>query len=170
MSDQPNRNLEVIRRFYEAFNEHDGETMAACYAPEATFEDPVFGELTGVQAGNMWRLLTGRSTDLRVELAEHEAVGDRGSARWVARYTFRPTKRPVTNVISSSFRFEAGRIVEQVDRFSFYRWATQALPFVGIALGWSPVMRLAMRRRARQDLARFTDRRGGGPPKTAKSE
>ena len=54
-------NDELIERFYAAFNAKDGATMAACYAPDARFHDPVFGDLTGEQAGAMWRMLTGRA-------------------------------------------------------------------------------------------------------------
>lgn len=52
--------------------------MAACYAPDVRFSDPVFGELRGAQAGDMWRMLAERATDLRVELPEHEAGDERG--------------------------------------------------------------------------------------------
>jgi hypothetical protein len=44
-------NEELIRRFYEALDRHDGEAMAACYAPGARFEDPAFGELDGARGG-----------------------------------------------------------------------------------------------------------------------
>lgn len=159
MSDQ--RNGQVIRRLYEAMDAHDGDTMAACYTPDAGFEDPVFGPLTGEQAGDMWRMLTSRSKDLRVELAEQGGEGDRGSARWIARYTFGPTGRAVRNDIRASFRFRDGLIVEHVDRFSFYRWARQALGPMGVFLGWAPPMRLALRRRALEDLAKFSQRAGG---------
>ena len=154
---------DTIRRLYEAMDAHEGDAMAACYAPDARFEDPVFGPLTGEEAGNMWRMLTSRSKDLRVDLAEHEAQGDRGSARWIARYTFGPTGRQVTNDIQASFRFRDGLIVEHTDRFSFYRWARQALGPMGLLLGWAPPLRLALRRRALEDLAKFSRKRAGGP-------
>ena len=35
----------VVNRFYEAFARGDAAGMAACYHPEATFEDPAFGPL-----------------------------------------------------------------------------------------------------------------------------
>ena len=142
---------------------HDGDAMAACYAPDARFEDPVFGPLTGDEAGDMWRLLTSRSEDLRVELAQNETAGDRGSARWIARYTFGPTGRRVTNDIRASFRFRDGLIAEHTDRFSFYRWARQALGPLGVFLGWAPPLRLALRRRALEDLAKFSRKRARGP-------
>jgi ketosteroid isomerase-like protein len=137
---------------------HDGDAMAKLYAPDGRFRDPAFGELTGAEAGDMWRMLTGRSEDLRVELAEHEADDDTGTARWIARYTFR-TGRPVTNDIRAEFQFRDGKITEHRDSFSFWRWSRQALGPVGLALGWTPLLRAAVRKRARADLADF--RRAG---------
>src|SRR4051794_35435274 len=42
---------ELIERFYAAFDRRDGVAMAADYAPEGHFRDPVFGDLTGAEAG-----------------------------------------------------------------------------------------------------------------------
>ena len=151
-------NAELIRQLYEAMDRHDGDAMAKLYAPDGRFRDPAFGELTGAEAGDMWRMLTGRSEDLRVELAEHEADGDTGTARWIATYTFR-TGRPVTNEVRAEFRFRDGKITEHRDSFSFWRWSRQALGPVGLALGWTPLLRAAVRKRARADLADF--RRAG---------
>ena len=150
------QNIATIERFYGAFDEKDGETMAACYAPDARFEDPAFGELTGEEPGAMWRMLTGRAEDLSVELAEHDADEATGTARWIATYTFGATGRHVVNDIRAEFRFaDDGRFAEHVDRFSFWRWSRQALGPVGLMLGWSPLLRAATRRRARGDLERF---------------
>ncbi len=146
-------NAEVIERLYAAMNRKDGEAMAQLYAADARFHDPAFGELTGDEAGDMWRMLTGRATDLEVELAEHEADGDRGSAHWIATYTFN-TGRPVVNDIHARFRFRDGKIVEHEDSFSFFRWARQALGPPGFVLGLPP-MSLLVRRKARGDLAEF---------------
>jgi len=153
-----NGNAETIRALYEALDRHDGDAMAALYAPDARFRDPAFGELSGEEAGDMWRMLTSRAEDLSVELVEHAAQGERGSARWIARYTFTTTGRPVVNDVRARFRFEDGLIAEHEDSFSFHRWARQALGPIGLALGWAPPLRLAVRRRARGDLARFRER------------
>jgi ketosteroid isomerase-like protein len=67
------RNRETIRRFYAAFDAGDAETMAACYSPDVHFSDPVFPDLNGGEAADMWRMLTGRAEDLSVELAAHDA-------------------------------------------------------------------------------------------------
>src|SRR3954447_5509941 len=107
-------NRELIERFYEAFARRDGDAMAACYAPGARFHDPAFGELTGEQPGAMWKMLTGRAKDLTVRLAEHQAGDERGSANWVADYTF-STGRRVHNDVQATFRFAGGLIAEHDD-------------------------------------------------------
>jgi len=143
----------IITALYDALDSGAGDAMAMLYAPDARFRDPAFGELTGAEAGDMWRMLTSRATDLDVELAEHEADGERGSARWIATYTFR-TGRPVVNEIRARFRFRDGKIVEHEDSFPFHRWARQALGPAGWVLGLFP-FRLLIRRQARADLKRF---------------
>ena len=150
-------NAKLIADFYEAFDRKDGEAMARAYAPDARFRDPAFGELSGEEAGDMWRMLTSRATDLRVELPEHEARGDEGTARWIANYTFR-TGRHVTNHIRARFRFRDGRIVEHEDSFSFHKWARQALGPAGWVLG-VPVARGLVRGKARGDLESYRSER-----------
>lgn len=147
---------QLIERFYRAFDECDGDTMAACYAPDVRFSDPVFTDLRGRRAGAMWRMLTEGATDLRVELLEHEAGESSGSAHWRAHYTFTETGRPVVNDVDATFRFRDGLIVEHRDEFSFHRWARQALGPVGLLLGWTPPVRSKVRRRAAARLDAFT--------------
>lgn len=158
MHNQANANL--IERFYTAFAERDGAEMAACYAPHAHFSDPVFTDLDGRQAGAMWRMLTERGKDLKIDLVEHEADEAGGSARWIARYTFGETGRPVINEVCANFGIENGRIVDHHDDFSFYDWSKQALGPPGLLLGWTPVIRSAVRKKARSQLDRFISKNG----------
>ena len=150
-------NARLIRDLYEAMDRHDGEAMARLYDPEGRFSDPAFGELSGAEAGDMWRMLTGRAEDLRVELAEHSADGDAGTAHWIARYTFTRTGRPVVNDVRARFRFREGRILEHRDSFPFWGWARQALGPAGLVLGLPP-MSLLIRSQARKDLSQFRER------------
>lgn len=157
------RNEQTVRRLYEGLDRHNGEMMAGCYADGATFSDPVFPELHGDQARDMWRMLTSRATDLAVELPEAKADDEAGAARWIATYTFGATGRKVTNRVRSDFRFdERGLIVEQRDDFPFWTWSRQALGLPGLVLGWSPMLRSKVRASAAAELARFrADRRAG---------
>lgn len=145
-------NAELLTRFYAAFDRRDGDAMAACYAPDARFSDPVFPDLRGAEPGAMWRMLTSRADDLRVELLDRSADDTAGSARCMARYTFAQTGRPVVNHIQSTFVFAGGLIVEQHDTFDFHRWARQALGLPGLLLGWTPLLRSSVQARARKSL------------------
>jgi ketosteroid isomerase-like protein len=148
-------NRATIERFYAAFAACNGAAMTACYAPGAHFQDPAFGDLEGDDIGAMWRMLTGRATDLVIELHEHDANEDSGRARWIARYTF-STGRPVVNDIQAKFRFdEAGRIVDHVDDFDFRRWAKQALGTKGTLVAYLPPLRAKARAQALGQLEDF---------------
>ena len=156
MAGQAERNEATIRKLYAGLDAHDGDAMASCYAPDGRFSDPVFPELTGAQAGDMWRMLTSRATDLAVELPEAKADAEAGAARWIATYTFGATGRNVVNRVRSDFRFdEEGLIAEQQDDFHFWRWSRQALGPAGLALGWTPLLRSKVRANAAAELARF---------------
>ena len=153
MTDQSN--LSLLDEFYAAFARLDGVAMAQCYAPDATFSDPVFVGLRGEQPGGMWRMLTSRAKDLSVELVSRDAEETAGSAHWIAHYRFAQTGRPVVNDVRSTFRFADGLIVDQVDEFSFHRWSRQALGLPGLLLGWTPLLRGSVQRKARAGLDKY---------------
>jgi hypothetical protein len=142
---------EVVERFYAAFDRRDGEAMAAAYAPDGHFRDPVFGDLTGAEAGAMWRMLTRTARDLKVELAEH----DERSAHWIATYTFSATARQVVNDVRATFVIQEGLIVDHVDAFSFWKWSRQALGTQGLLLGWTPFLRRKVGGTAKAGLDKF---------------
>ena len=155
MVDDPAIHTALISRFYDAFGRRDHAAMASCYAPDATFRDPVFGELRGDEVRSMWRMLCERGTDLEISYRDVTADEERGSAHWDADYTFTATGRRVHNSIDASFVFSDGLIAEHVDRFSFWAWTRQALGPVGILLGWSPPVQGKVRAQARQNLDEF---------------
>jgi hypothetical protein len=137
--------------------------MAACYAPDATFEDPVF-QVAGEDVGDMWRMLTERGTDLRILYR----IVDDAHVEWTADYTFE--EHPVHNEIRSAFDFAPdGRIAKQVDTFDFPRWAAQALGWKGKAFGRSGFLRSAVRKTTASALAKWQHRRAedASPPAPA---
>lgn len=148
-------NEATVRRLYEALGRKDGATMASCYAPDATFEDPAFGRLEGEQVGGMWRMLTANATDLAVELAFVQADDDAATAKWIATYTFSRTGRRVRNVGKAHFEMRDGAILAHVDAFPFWRWSRQALGAPGWLMGWTPMLRSKVRGNARRQLERF---------------
>jgi hypothetical protein len=153
MSAEANR--ETIERLYQAFGQRNGAAMTACYAIGAHFRDPAFGDLEGEDVGAMWRMLTGRASDLTIELHEHEADEETGSAHWIARYTF-STGRPVVNDIQARFRFAPdAKIVDHVDEFDFRNWAKQALGPSGHLVALLPPLRAKARAKAVEQLEAY---------------
>lgn len=155
---------ELITRFYAAFDLLDGESMQACYAPDAHFEDEVF-TLDGAQRiGGMWRMLCDatRAGDREVWRIEVSDITER-SAHWEAHYRFSATGRLVHNVIDAEFEFGPdGLIRRHRDRFGFWRWSRQALGAPGWLLGWTPFLRQKVQARARGNLERYLAPRSGG--------
>ena len=150
-------NEELLTEFYRAFQRKDVDAMAACYAADVRFGDPVFPDLKGAQVGRMWRMLLAGGKDLEFEFRDVKADAERGSAHVEARYTFSRTGRAVHNVIESRFRFRQGLIVEQRDSFGFWRWSRQALGTTGRLLGWTPLVKKTVRKQAAERLAAFHD-------------
>ncbi len=148
-------NVEVIQAFYAAFQKHDAEAMGLLYHPEVTFSDPVFQKLDAQQARRMWKMLCFGGKDLQVELMRCEAQGDIGSADWEAKYTFTKTGKFVHNKVHSAFHFRDGLIYSQVDEFDFWRWTRMALGMTGRLLGWTPMLKSAIRTQVRHALATF---------------
>jgi ketosteroid isomerase-like protein len=145
----------ALKRFYEAFARRDGETMAALYAPEATFEDPVF-RLSGPDIGKMWVGLTRSAKDFSVQFTVAKAGAGTGVVEWTARYLF-GGKNPVVNVIVSEIEMRDGLIVRQEDAFDFPRWAEQALGLAGRLFGRTEWLRRSVSKNAAARL--------GVPPK-----
>jgi ketosteroid isomerase-like protein len=144
-------NAALLERFYAAFARRDAPVMAACYAPDARFTDPVF-DLTGVAVGAMWSMLCERGRDLTLEWRDIRADDATGAAHWEPRYRFSATGRPVHNIIDSAFTFNAGLIESHVDTFDLWRWSRMALGAKGVLLGWSPFVGNAIRAQAKRGL------------------
>lgn len=149
------QNLALITRFYEAFARLDAQAMVACYADDVVFSDPVFGELRGQEAGDMWRMLTSRAKAFSVRFDDVRADERSGAAHWVATYLFSQTGRTVVNDIQARFVFRDGKISEHRDHFDLWRWSRQALGAKGVLLGWTPLVQNAIKAQARKGLAAF---------------
>ena len=149
----------LIEKFYQAFQRRDGEAMAACYGPAVRFSDPVFPNLEGERAKDMWRMLCLRAEDLRVEFSNVSADDAHGSAHWEAHYSFSRTKRKVHNIIDAHFHFHNGLISEHIDSFGFWRWSRQALGLPGVLLGWTPLIQGAVRKQAAAGLDAFAQQK-----------
>jgi len=150
----------AVEHFWESLGAKDADEMAACYAADATFEDEVF-QLRGAECGMMWRMLFQGAADLRVKVHPLR-MEDNGVAHytWEAWYTFTATGRPVHNRIPTRLVLRNGKIIDHHDRFPFYRWSRQALGAKGWLLGWTPLVRMAVRKQARKRLDKWMAAQG----------
>ena len=155
-------NAKLIEKFYKAFAKRDGKAMAACYADDATFKDPVF-TLEGWRIGAMWRMLCERGKDLKVKFSNVRGDDGGGSAHWNATYTFSVSGRKVQNSIDATFEIRDGLIVHHEDRFDLHAWATQALGMKGRLLGGTPMMKKRIRAAAKKALDEYAKEKGLAP-------
>jgi ketosteroid isomerase-like protein len=153
-------NAQLIESFYRAFQKCDAETMAACYTDDIAFSDPVFPNLQGRDAGDMWRMLTSRAVNFSLVFDGVEANDQTGRAHWVATYTFSQTGNTVVNDISAQFEFRNGKIAKHTDDFDLWKWARQALGAKGMLLGWTPLVKNAIRQQGAKGLALFQKKSG----------
>ena len=158
-----------LANFYAAFAQLDADAMAACYAPDAQFDDEVFSLRGHAQVSGMWRMLCeatqARNRDAwKLVCSGIEADGQRGKAHWKADYRFSASGRQVRNAIDSEFEFnEAGLITRQHDRFNFWSWTRQALGIPGVLLGWTPFFRKMVKTQAAANLEKYLRQRKTDP-------
>jgi ketosteroid isomerase-like protein len=151
-------NEKVIHDLYEAFARLDADGMAKCYHPDVQFTDTVFPMLKGPEVMGMWRMLTSRAKDFTLTHDQVSADDAGGRAHWEAKYLFSKTGRRVHNRIDAVFAFRDGLIIRHIDRFSFWRWAAQALGPIGLVMGWFPPLKWKVRKQAREGLQQFMER------------
>lgn len=149
----------LIQQFYSAFQQLDAETMATCYANDVQFSDPVFTQLQGAEASEMWRMLTSKAQNFSLTFDGIRANDQSGQAHWIATYTFSQTGRTVVNDIHASFIFKDGKIVRHQDHFNLWKWAHQALGIKGLLLGWTPFLQNAVRAQAAKGLKIFRSKK-----------
>jgi len=151
-------NAALIEHLYASFARRDAAAMAACYAADAHFRDPVF-DVEGEEVAAMWTMLCERGRDLVVEWRDVKADDATGSAHWEARYTFSVTGRKVHNFVEAQFTFRDGLIVTHTDKFDLWRWSRMALGAKAVVLGWTPFVKKAIRSEARRGFDIWLARR-----------
>nr|WP_162569877.1 nuclear transport factor 2 family protein [Variovorax sp. SRS16] len=161
---RPMQNEDTIHRFYDAFAKLDADTMAACYAPDASFDDEAFSLRGRREIGGMWKMLCegtrAKGADVwQLSYRDVQADATGGQAHWDAHYRFSATGRIVDNAIDARMHFTPeGLIATHRDRFDFWRWSRQALGLPGLLLGWSPMLKKKVRATAAANLATYLAR------------
>jgi hypothetical protein len=156
----------TIQTLYTAFANLDAAGMGACYAEEVRFEDEAFQLEGKAEVMAMWSMLIdtvkakGRDA-WKLEFSQIHVHGSTGTAHWEPTYLFTATGRIVHNIIDAEFVFNAqGLIIQQRDRFDFWRWSRQALGAPGMLRGWSAMLRNKVKQQAMANLRKYQKTKG----------
>lgn len=153
-------NVEIINRFYTAFQNLDAATMNSCYSEDIVFSDPVFGLLRGDEVRAMWEMLCKSAKDFSLTYSNVELLDDEyASCNWTATYIFSKTGKQVVNHIKAYMRLKDGMIIEHSDAFKLSKWAGQALGWKGSLFGWMKWFRKSIQKNARKSLLKFMNDR-----------
>ena len=129
--------------------------MAECYHRDIQFSDPVFPNLQGSNAMEMWNMLCTQAKGFELKYSGIKADDHEGIAYWEAKYDFSRTGRRVHNRVEANFQFQEGKIIWHQDIFSFWKWSFMALGITGLLLGWTPIVRNKVQRQASNNLEKF---------------
>jgi ketosteroid isomerase-like protein len=152
------KNKQLIRTFYQSFQNKDYKAMQNCYADDAIFNDAIFKNLDSKQVKAMWEMLITRGKNFSLTFDKLKANANAGSADWTATYTFSATNRKVINQVKANFVFENNKIIKHTDDFDFYKWSGQALGLSALLLGWTSFLKAKVQRSAMKGLEDFMKR------------
>jgi steroid delta-isomerase-like uncharacterized protein len=80
--------LAIAQRYFDGWNAHDAEAIAATFAPGGTYTDPTVSDLDGAATGAYALSLVAAFPDLRFDLFSTAETDDGGvAAQWVMRGT-----------------------------------------------------------------------------------
>ena len=150
----PTAEQSIATKCYEAFVRKDAAAMAAFYSDDVAFSDPVFTDLKGQDAKDMWRMLC-TSGDLKVQFSVKSQTAGVVKIKWIADYTFSKTKRFISNHIEATLEIKDGKTVRHIDHFDFYVWARQAFGPIGLLIGWTPFFKSKVQKIAMRSLRQF---------------
>jgi hypothetical protein len=115
-------NEKTLVKLYSAFANADASMMSACYHPDITFHDPIFGLLKGKNVSKMWKMLIdGNKGGIKIDTCNIKADEHAGSVQWTATYSYSKTNRKVINIIQARFHFHDGLIIEHTYYFDIWK-------------------------------------------------
>ena len=150
--------MSPAQEFYSALKRCDPDAMTALYSSDIEFHDPAFGPLKRERAKDMWRMLCGAQTDLKLEFDVLEESEINAKVKWVAMYTFGKEKRLVVNQAVAHLSIENGLIVKHLDDFNLHKWARQALGLKGALLGWTGFFKAQLQKQTNSRLDRWREK------------
>lgn len=131
----------VAEAYIQAGTVHDTEALYNLFSEDATFSDPIFGDLDAM--GNLGKLGTehdGSGATIRYdpdyEVSPSDDGNHRVTLRWEADYEL--LGQPIHNEVVTTLIVDSqGKIVSQVDDYDKAAWLDQALAMLHSgARGW----------------------------------
>ena len=148
-------NKKLITQFYYSFANNKVKSMINCYDNKIVFKDPVFGELKGNKAKQMWKMLLSKNKNIKITTSDIFVGENSGVVKWKAEYTYGKNKRKIVNNVMATFEFKDGKIIKHIDNFNFYNWSKQALGIKGLLLGWTTFFQKKIQKKANSKLNLF---------------
>jgi len=149
------KNEQLLKDFYTAFQNRDAQKMAEYYHEEANFSDPAFGTLNSNEVALMWKMLCHSARDLRVEYKIREVSESAARVHWEAFYSYGKMHRKIHNKVNASFKFKDNKIIRHLDKFSLWKWASQAMGTNGLLIGWTSFFKKRLQGQSKEMLQRF---------------
>jgi len=126
---------DVLDTFLQALAHRDIDTMMSCYSAEATYHSPIFPHVEGDMLAATWQWFCAKAPDLTLTVKTCTIEGEHAHVEWTATYTFPKTGRPVTQITTSTFTFDALKICCHSDHFDLHAWSRMALGPLGRVFG-----------------------------------
>jgi len=127
---------QLLATLFQALNAHNHEEIANCYHEKAYFQDIAFTLQGRKKIHAMWDFICSDDekkvkSDIQAVVLNVSADEKTGQAVVCDIYTFRKENRRVANLITSSFKFQDGKIIEHRDQCDPVCWARQAIGGIG---------------------------------------
>jgi|GEM_PF-68662 len=152
---------QVVQKYFEAFQQGDWKTMSKSYAPDATFQDPIFPKgLKGNQIGAAWGDIT-QNIKPKITFSDIKVDGDTVTAKWNAKYQLDLPlfgKNAIDNDITATFKIKDGKIVDHKEHFDLNEYMREATGMGPFSFLMRPVVRPRLRSGALENMNTFLNK------------
>lgn len=120
--------LDVVTRFYNAFEVGDFNTLEKLYAPDVHWQDTIFSYTGRENVMGVWRFEIYLSKGGKISYKIVSTEGNTVVVSWSDDYSF--FGEPVSHAITATLVVENGQIVRHTEDYSWDEWAKQAFPYL----------------------------------------
>lgn len=137
--EQERTTRQTSEHLFDALVRRDVRRLGALYLPDATFADPVLGELPRGAVTSMWSAFLAHVDSFELTVVERSVSVHVADVRWRADYRVSATGRRVSLDLATRLVCLGPRISRHEDRYDSWAWARMVHGMPGLILGWSPL-------------------------------